>query len=57
MLVVNVTAWTDGRVVNVKLLKLNALIQAVTVMEDVEKAFVSALQGGPEKAVKKVSLH
>ena len=57
MLVVNVTAWTDGRVVNVKLLKLNALIQAVTVMEDVEKAFVSALQGGPVKAVKKVSLH
>ena len=57
MLVVNVTAWTDGRVVNVKLLKLNALIQAVTVMEDVEKVFVSALQGGPEKAVKKVSFH
>ena len=57
MLVVNVTAWTDGRVVNVKLLKLNALIQAVMVMEDVEKVFVSALQGGPEKAVKKVSLH
>ena len=55
MLVVSVTALMDGRAENVKLLKLNVLIQAVMVMEDVEKVFASALLDGQEKVVKQVS--
>ena len=57
MLVVSVTALMDGRAENVKLLKQNVLIQAVMVMEDVEKVFASALLDGQEKVVKQVSLH
>ena len=55
MLVVNVTALTDGRAENVKLLRRNVLIQAVMVMEDVGKVFVCVLQDGQEKVVKQVS--
>ena len=54
MLVVSVTVLMDGRAENVKLLKLNVLIQAVMVMEDVEKVFASALLDGQEKVVKQV---
>ena len=36
-------------------MKLNVLIQAVMVMEDVEKVFASALLDGQEKVVKQVS--
>ena len=52
---VNVTALMVGKAVNVRWLKLNALIQAVMVTEDVEKVFVSALLVGQEKVVKQVS--
>ena len=52
---VNVTALTDGRAENVKLLRRNVLIQAVMVMEDVGKVFVCVLQDGQEKVVKQVS--
>ena len=55
MLVANVTALMVGKVVNVKWLKRNALIQAVMVTEDVEKVFVSALRDGQEIVVKQVS--
>ena len=52
MLVVSVIALMDGRAENVKLLKQNVLIQAVMVMEDVEKVFASALLDGQEKVAK-----